>query len=63
VSESLAVYELGKVGWGITFDTNYITDYELSSHEENIEGTTTLVSNCSDLLTIDYWMKKLLYKR
>lgn len=62
VCESLAVYELGKVGWGITFDTNYITDYELSSHEENIEGTTTLVSNCSDLLTIDYWMKKLLYK-
>ena len=60
--ESLAVYELGKIGWGITFDTNYITDYESEFHEENIEGTTTLVSNCSDLLTLDYWMKKLLYK-
>ena len=60
--ESLAVYELSKVGWGIAFNTDYITNYELESHEEEIEGTTTLVSNCLDLLTIDYWMKKLLYK-
>ena len=60
--ESLAIYELGKVGWGITFDTNYITDYELGFHEENINGVSTSTSNCQDLLTLDYWMKKLLYK-
>lgn len=58
VCESLAVYELGKIGWGITFDTNYITNYELGSKEENGEK----ISNCPDLLTLDYWMKKLLYK-
>ena len=58
ICESLAVYELGKIGWGITFDTNYITKYELESKEENGEN----ISNCPDLLTLDYWMKKLLYK-
>lgn len=58
ICESLAVYELGKIGWGITFDTNYITKYELESKEENGEK----ISNCPDLLTLDYWMKKLLYK-
>ena len=61
ICESLAVYELGKVGWGITFDTNYITDYELKK-EEVVEGITTSVNYCPDLLTLDYWMKKLLYK-
>lgn len=53
--ESLAVYELGKVGWGISFDTDYITDYELG-YDENEE------SNCPDLLTLDYWLKKIFYK-
>ena len=62
VCESLAIYELGKVGWTITFDTNYVTDYELGSHEVNINGTSTLINNCEDLLTLDYWMKKILYK-
>ena len=60
--ESLAVYELGKVGWGITFDTDYITDYELGFHDEQIDGTIVKTSNCPDLLTLDYWMRKLLYK-
>ena len=58
VCESLAVYELGKIGWGITFDTDYITNYELESKEEDGEK----ISNCPDLLTLDYWMEKLLYK-
>lgn len=46
--ESLAVYELGKVGWTITWDTEYVSNYDV----ENIE----------DSLTLDYWMRKLLYK-
>ena len=59
--ESLAVYELGKVGWGIIFDTDYITSYE-SPHIEEINGVSTEINNCPDLLTIDYWMRKLFYK-
>jgi len=47
--ESLAVYELSKAGWGITFDVEYITQYE----QEN---------NPKDYLTIDYWLRKLFYK-
>lgn len=46
--ESLAVYELGKVGWSINFDTDYITPYEMQNPPE-------------DLLTIDYWMRKIFY--
>ena len=46
--ESLAVYELGKVGWTITWDTEYVSNYDV----ENVE----------DSLTLDYWMRKLLYK-
>ena len=47
--ESLAVYELGKVGWGITFDVEYVTQYETERNSE-------------DLLTLDYWLKKIFYK-
>lgn len=46
--ESLAVYELGKVGWNINFNTEYISNYEANNNDEN-------------LLTIDYWMDKILY--
>lgn len=49
--ESLAVYELGKVGWNITFDVDYISNYESS----------TTNPDYNNLLTIDYWMKKILY--
>ena len=52
VCESLAVYELGKVGWGITFDTNYINLYE----------SITTNPNYNELLTLDYWVKKIFYK-
>ena len=48
--ESLAVYELGKVGWGINFDIDYITPYEQLSTSTN------------NLLTLDYWLKKIFYK-
>ena len=47
--ESLAVYELSKVGWSITFDTDYITQYELENKPE-------------DFLQLDYWLKKIFYK-
>lgn len=46
--ESLAVYELGKVGWNINFNTEYISKYEINNNDKN-------------LLTIDYWMDKVLY--
>ena len=46
--ESLAVYELGKIGWGITWDTDYVSNYDFQNIEDN--------------LTLDYWMRKLLYK-
>ena len=52
--ESLAVYELGKVGWGISFDTDYITTYESQNSSEG--------QACADLLTLDYWLKKIFYK-
>lgn len=48
VCESLAVYELGKIGWGITFDESYVTLYDNHEVEDNI--------------TLDYWMRKILYK-
>ena len=48
VCESLAVYELGKIGWGITFDESYVTLYDSYEVEDNI--------------TLDYWMRKILYK-
>ena len=51
--ESLAVYELGKVGWGISFDTDYVLNYEYSLNEEQENN---------DLLTLDYWLKKIFYK-
>ena len=47
--ESLAVYELAKIGWNINFNVDYITPYE--SQQNN-----------SDLLTLDYWMQKIFYK-
>lgn len=46
--ESLAVYELGKIGWTITWDTDYVTNYDFQNIEDN--------------LTLDYWMRKLFYK-
>jgi len=46
---SLAIYELSKTGWAVTFDTDYITQYE----QEN---------NPEDYLTIDYWLRKIFYK-
>ena len=52
--ESLAVYELGKVGWGISFDTDYITTYESQNSGEG--------QACADLLTLDYWLRKIFYK-
>ena len=45
--ESLAVYELGKVGWSINFDVDYITNYDFLTNE--------------DLQTIDYWLRKIFY--
>ena len=51
--ESLAVYELGKVGWGISFNTEYITEYE---------NSVTTNPNYNDLLTLDYWLKNIFYK-
>lgn len=50
--ESLAVYELGKIGWNINFDLDYVTSYESLSTNPEIDN----------LLTIDYWMKKIFYK-
>lgn len=47
--ESLAVYELGKVGWNINFNTDYVSKYEMENNED-------------DLLTLDYWLKKIFYK-
>ena len=47
--ESLATYELTKIGWSINFDTNYITQYEIEN-------------NPDDFLTLDYWLKKIFYK-
>lgn len=57
VCESLAIYELGKVGWAINFDTDYITNYEMGFQDNN-----STISNCPDLLTLDYWLKKIFYK-
>lgn len=51
--ESLAVYELGKVGWGISFDVDYITNYE---------NSVTTNPNYDELITLDYWLKKIFYK-
>ena len=47
--ESLAVYELSKVGWSINFDVEYIPQYELENNPE-------------DFLQLDYWLKKIFYK-
>ena len=47
--ESLAVYELSKLGWSITFDVDYIPQNEIEQNPE-------------DFLTLDYWMKKIFYK-
>ena len=47
--ESLAVYELSKIGWGITFDTEYISLKEQ-------------LNNPEDYITLDYWLKKIFYK-
>ena len=47
--ESLAVYELGKIGWSITFDTDYVSKYELEKNDD-------------ELLTLDYWLRKIFYK-
>ena len=49
VCESLAIYELGKVGWSIKFDTDYITQYEIENNPE-------------DFLQLNYWLKKIFYK-
>ena len=46
--ESLAVYELGKVGWGISFNENYISKHEIDNNDSN-------------LLTLDYWLDKIFY--
>lgn len=55
--ESLAVYELGKVGWGISFNEDYISKYELGFKEKNGKK----ISNCPNLLTLDYWLDKIFY--
>lgn len=47
--ESLAVYELSKVGWSINFDVGYIQQNEIEQ-------------NPDDYLTLDYWLKKIFYK-
>ena len=47
--ESLATYELSKVGWSITFDTEYIPLKEQ-------------LNNPEDYITLDYWLKKIFYK-
>ena len=46
--ESLAIYELSKVGWGISFNVDYVSQYELEQNDEN-------------LLTLDYWLDKIFY--
>ena len=47
----------------IDFDSEtYITSYEQTGyHEELINNTLVQVKNCPDLLTLDYWMRKILY--
>lgn len=57
--ETLAVYELSKVGWNINFNTDYVTSYELSIDEE---GKPLDTNYCPDVLTLDYWLKKIFYK-
>lgn len=47
--QSLAVYELSKIGWNINFDTYYVSQYEQLNHSD-------------DYLTLDYWLKKIFYK-
>lgn len=47
--ESLAVYELGKIGWNINFDVDYVTPYENRQNDP-------------ELITLDYWLKKIFYK-
>ena len=47
--ESLATYELAKIGWNINFDIDYVTKYESEQ-------------NKPDLITLDYWLKKIFYK-
>ena len=47
--ESLAVYELSKMGWNITFDVDYISQYEIENEPD-------------DFLTLDYWLRKIFYK-
>lgn len=47
--ESLAVYELSKMGWNITFDVDYIPQNEIEN-------------NPKDFLTLDYWLRKIFYK-
>ena len=47
--ESLAVYELSKMGWNITFDVDYIPQYEIENEPD-------------DFLTLDYWLRKIFYK-
>ena len=47
--ESLAVYELSKMGWNITFDVDYISQYEIENEPD-------------DFLSLDYWLRKIFYK-
>ena len=47
--QSLAVYELSKLGWSITFDIDYIQQNEIEQNPE-------------DFLTLDYWLRKIFYK-
>jgi len=47
--EFLAVYELAKTGWNINFDIDYVSKYESEQND-------------SDLITLDYWLRKIFYK-
>ena len=49
ICESLAVYELGKVGWSISFNSEYVSKYELEKNDD-------------DFLTLNYWLRKIFYK-
>ena len=46
--QSLAVYELSKIGWGIELNEDSVTEAELKE-------------NNKELLTINYWIAKILY--
>lgn len=52
VCQDLAVYELSKIGWGITLSESTVTTKEINEFS-NIDN--------SKVITIDYWLDKIFY--